>query len=118
MKRRQTWPVGLSSQRYKEDIKFIGKDSEALYSLKPVRFHYKKDLDPTGSPAFGLIAEQVAEVIPDVVARNEKGQPEAVRYEGVNAMLLNEFLKERKKVEEQQASIADLKSTVALQAKE
>src|SRR5205823_4600757 len=92
---------GLSSRRYKEDITPLNKTSESIYALKPVRFRYKKDIDPSGSPAFGLIAEEVAEVMPDVVARNAEGQPEAVRYEWVNAMLLNEFIKEHRKVEEQ-----------------
>jgi hypothetical protein len=106
-----------SSRRYKEDIKPMDKASEALYELKPVTYRYKKEIDRTQSCAFGFIAEEVAEVNPDLVARNAKGQPENVHYEMVNAMLLNEFLKEHKKVEEQQASIAELKSTAAQQQK-
>ena len=113
-----------SSRRYKEDIKPMDKSSEALYRLKPVTYRYKKEIDRTQSRAFGLIAEEVAEVNPALVARNAKGQPESVHYEMVNAMLLNEFLIEHRKVGEQQskidnqqASIAELKATVAQQAK-
>ena len=94
-----------SSRRYKEDIKPMDKASEALYRLKPVTYRYKKEIDKTQSLAFGLIAEEVAEVNPGLVAHNAKGQPESVHYEMVNAMLLNEFLKEHKKVEEQQSKI-------------
>jgi uncharacterized coiled-coil protein SlyX len=106
-----------SSRRYKEDIKPMDNASEALYRLKPVSYRYKKEIDSTRSPAFGLIAEEVAEVNSNLVARNTAGQPETVHYEMVNAMLLNEFLKEHRKVEEQQATIAELKSTVAQQQK-
>jgi Chaperone of endosialidase len=95
-----------SSRRYKEDIQPMDKASEALYRLKPVTYRYKKEIDRTQSPAFGLIAEQVADVNPDLVARNSQGQPESVHYEMVNAMLLNEFLKEHRKNEEQEATIA------------
>ena len=91
--------------------------SETLYRLKPVTYRYKKEIDPTQSPAFGLVAEEVADVSPALVAHDAKGQPESVHYEMVNAMLLNEFLKEHKKVEEQQASIGQLKSIVAQQQK-
>jgi trimeric autotransporter adhesin len=99
-----------SSRRYKEDIQPMDKASEALYRLNPVTYRYKKEIDPTQSPAFGLIAEEVAKANPELVARNAKGQPESVHYEMINAMLLNEFLKEHRKVEEQQATIADLKN--------
>jgi Chaperone of endosialidase len=95
-----------SSLRYKEDIKPMDSDSEALYRLKPVTFRYKKEIDRNQSPAFGLIAEEVAKVNPDLIARNSQGQPESVHYEMVNAMLLNEFLKEHRKNEEQEATIA------------
>ena len=91
--------------------------SEALLALRPVTFRYRPELDKAGIPQYGLIAEEVAEVNPDLVLRDEKGEIYSVRYEAVNAMLLNEFLKEHKKVEEQQASIAELKSTVAQQQK-
>jgi len=104
-----------SSRRYKEDIKPMDKTSEALYRLKPVTYRYKKKIDKTQSRAFGLIAEEVAAVNPNLVAWNAQGQPESVHYEMVNAMLLNEFLKAHKTVEEQQATIAQLKSTVAQQ---
>ena len=105
----------VSSRRYKDDIKPMNKASEALFALKPVSFRYKQEIDPARSPDFGLIAEDVATVNPDLVARDEEGNIVTVRYQAVNAMLLNEFLKEHKKVEEQQASIAELKSTVAQQ---
>ena len=87
--------------------------SETLLSLKPVTFHYKSD--NKGIPQFGLIAEEVAEVNPHLVVRDKKGEIYSVRYEAVNAMLLNEFLKEHRKVQEQQATINELKSTVAQQ---
>jgi trimeric autotransporter adhesin len=108
-----------SSRRFKEDIKPMDQVSEAVLALKPVTFHYKNRDDKNNkTPQFGLIAEDVAEVNPDLVARDNDGKIYTVRYDAVNALLLNEFLKEHKKVEEQQASIADLKSTVALQQKE
>ena len=83
--------------------------SEAIYQLNPVSFRYHKQYDRTQTIAFGLIAEEVAEVHPDLVGRNPAGQPESVRYEQINAMLLNEFLKAHKIVEEQQATIAQLR---------
>jgi hypothetical protein len=89
--------------------------SEAILSLKPVTFHYTND--KTGTPQFGLIAEEVAEVNPDLVVRDENGEIYTVRYDAVNAMLLNEFLKEHKKVEEQQATITELKSRIVQQQK-
>src|SRR5262249_30449366 len=95
-----------SSARFKNDIKPMDKTSEAILALKPVTFHYKKDLDPDGIPQFGLVAEQVEKVDPDLVARDDQGKVYSVRYEAVNAMLLNEFLKEHHKVEEQGAIIA------------
>jgi hypothetical protein len=107
-----------SSARFKDEINPMDKASEAILALKPVTFRYKKELDPEGIPQFGLVAEQVENVSPDLVARDDQGRPYSVRYEAVNAMLLNEFLKEHKKVEEQQATIAELKSTVAEQRKD
>jgi uncharacterized coiled-coil protein SlyX len=95
----------------------MDKASEALFALKPVSFRYNKEYDATQTLAFGLIAEEVAKVYPDLVGRNAEGQPESVRYDQVNAMLLNEFLKEHRKVEAQEATIAELKSTVAQQQK-
>jgi trimeric autotransporter adhesin len=98
----------VSSQRYKENIKPLAADSEALYALKPVSFRLKKEYDETQAVGFGLIAEEVEDVDPALVYCNNKGQVESVRYEMVNAMLLNEFLKEHRKVQEQEATIARL----------
>ena len=84
----------------------MDKASEAILALKPVTFRYKHELDPDGIPQFGLVAEEVEKVNPDLVARDEQGKPYTVRYEAVNAMLLNEFLKEHRKVQEQEATIA------------
>ena len=100
-----------SSRRYKTDIKPMAKASESILALKPVSFRYKVHKGAT--PQFGLIAEQVAEVNPDLVVHDENGEIYTVRYDAVNAMLLNEFLKAHRKIEDQQATIADLKSTVA-----
>jgi cytochrome c biogenesis protein ResB len=82
------------------------KPAKYLYALKPVSFRFNKEYDPTQTLDFGLIAEEVAETAPDLVGRNPNGQPESVRYEQINAMLLNEFLKQHRKVEEQGAIIA------------
>jgi endosialidase-like protein len=90
----------MSSRRFKEDIKPMDKTSEAILALQPVTFRYKKDVDPTGVAQFGLVAEDVAKVNPDLVVRDNEGKPYSVRYEQVNAMLLNEFLKEHRKVEQ------------------
>lgn len=90
-----------SSARYKDTIKPMATSSEAILSLKPVTFRYKKDLDPQAIPQFGLVAEDVAKVDPDLVAKDNEGKPFTVRYEAVNAMLLNEFLKEHKRADEQ-----------------
>jgi hypothetical protein len=100
----------VSSHRYKHDIKPMEKASEVLYALKPVSFRYHKEYDAAQTLAFGLIAEEVAEVYPDLVGRNPNGEPESVRYEQINAMLLNEFLKEHRKVQEQQREIDSLKA--------
>src|SRR6267142_5136238 len=100
----------VSSRRYKDDIKSMDKVSEALFALKPVSFRYKQEIDPARSPDFGLIAEDVATVNPDLVARDEEGKIVTVRYQAVNTMLLNEFLKEHRKVEEQGKTIAELRS--------
>ena len=102
-----------SSARYKENIQPMDKTSEAILALQPVTFRYKHDLDPNGIPQFGLVAEQVEKVSPDLVARDEQGKPYTVRYEAVNAMLLNEFLKEHRKVADQSDQIAELRTTVA-----
>ena len=113
-----------SSRRFKEEIKPMERASEALFALKPVTFRYKKAIDPAGTSQFGLVAEDVEKVNPDLVVRDQEGKPNSVRYDQVNAMLLNEFLKEHRKVEElnsmvatKLATIADLKSTVAQQQK-
>jgi hypothetical protein len=105
--------ANVSSRRYKHDIQPLHKASEAIYELKPVSFRYHKEYDQTQTIAFGLIAEEVAEVNPDLVGRNPKGQPESVRYEQINAMLLNEFLKEHKVVEKQNRKIQDQEATIA-----
>jgi len=90
----------------------MDKKSESVLSLQPVTFNYKKELDPNGIPQFGLVAEQVEKVNPDLVVRDDKGKSYSVRYEAVNAMLLNEFLKEHRKVEEQGREIAELKASL------
>jgi len=119
-----------SSRRFKKEIKPMDQTSEAILSLKPVTFHYKSDTK--GTAQFGLIAEEVADVNPDLVVRDENGEIYTVRYDAVNAMLLNEFLKEHRtveeqeqklieqdrKVQEQETTIMQLKSTVAEQQKE
>jgi uncharacterized coiled-coil protein SlyX len=105
-----------SSQRFKHDVKPMANSSESILKLKPVSFHYKKDAKQT--LCFGLIAEEVAAVNPDLVVRDKNGEIYTVRYEAVNAMLLNEFLREHRKVGEQQVIIAELKSAVAQQRKE
>jgi Chaperone of endosialidase len=104
-----------SSARFKDEIKPMDNASQALFALKPVTFRYKKDIDPAGTPQLGLVAEEVEKVNPDLVVRDKEGKPYSVRYDQVNAMLLNEFLKEHCKVEEQETTIAQLKSTVAKQ---
>jgi trimeric autotransporter adhesin len=97
----------VSSRRYKHDIQPMDTASQVIYGLKPVSFRYHKEYDATQTPAFGLIAEEVAEVAPDLVGRNRQGQPESVRYEQINAMLLNEFLKEHRKVEKLEATVLE-----------
>jgi hypothetical protein len=109
--------VSTSSRRFKEEIKPMDKASDVLFALKPVAFRYKKEIDPAGTPQLGLVAEDVEQVNPDLVVRDKEGRPYSVRYDQVNAMLLNEFLKEHRKVEEQAAIITELKSTVAQQQK-
>jgi hypothetical protein len=103
-----------SSRRFKQEIKAMDSASEAIHALKPVTFHYKSD--GTNTPQFGLIAEEVAEVNQDLVVRDENGEIYTVRYEAVNAMLLNEFLKEHRKNEEQEKTIAELKSGMTVLA--
>jgi Chaperone of endosialidase len=103
--------VSPSSARYKDGIKPMDKASEAILALKPVTFHYKKEIDPDSTPQFGLVAEDVAKVSPDLVVHDGKGEIYTVRYDAVNAMLLNEFLKEHHQVQE-------LKTIVAAQQKQ
>jgi hypothetical protein len=97
-----------SSERFKDTIKPMDKAREAILALKPVTFCYKKELDPDGTPQFGLVAEDVAKVNPDLVVRDGEGKIYTVRYDAVNAMLLNEFLKEHRQVQEQQKQIEKL----------
>jgi len=105
----------VSSARFKEAIKPMDKASEAILAMKPVTFHYKEELDPDKIPQFGLVAEEVEKVNPDLVVRDEDGKVMTVRYDAVNAMLLNEFLKEHRKVEEQGAMIAKQQKQIAAQ---
>jgi hypothetical protein len=107
-----------SSKRFKEDIKPMDKASEAILALKPVTFRYKKQLDPEGIQQFGLVAEDVQKVNPTLVALDKEGKPYAVRYEQVNAMLLNEFLKEHKTVQELKSVVATQEATAAQQQKQ
>lgn len=90
--------AAVSSVRFKEAIKPMDKAIEGILSLQPVTFRYKHELDPQAIPQFGLVAEQVAKVNSDLVARDDQGKPYTVRYEAVNTMLLNEFLKEHRRV--------------------
>jgi hypothetical protein len=99
-----------SSRRFKKEIKPMDKTSEAIFALRPVAFHYKND--KTSMPQFGLIAEEVADVNSDLVVRDDQGEIYTVRYEAVNAMLLNEFLKEHRKVEKQSREILEQRATI------
>jgi trimeric autotransporter adhesin len=105
-----------SSRRFKEKIKPMERASERLLSLKPVVFRYKKEIEPAGTSQFGLVAEDVEKVNPDLVVRDKEGKPYSVRYEQINAMLLNEFLKEHRKVQELEATVADLAATMKEQS--
>ena len=107
--------TATSSARFKRDIQSMDTASETILALRPVTFRYKPELDPTGLPQFGLVAEDVEKVNPALVVRDADGKPYSVRYEAVNAMLLNEFLKEHRTVQAQEATITQLKSTVAQQ---
>jgi hypothetical protein len=104
-----------SSARFKKDIKPMDKASEAILALQPVTFRYKKELDPDSIPQFGLVAEDVEKVNPDLVARDDQGKPYTVRYEAVNAMLLNEFLKEHQKVQRLEAALAAINEQLKAQ---
>jgi trimeric autotransporter adhesin len=105
----------VSSRRFKDAIKPLGQASEALFALKPVSFRYKKEIDSTAASQFGLVAEDVEKVDRDLVVRDKEGKAYSMRYDQVNAMLLNEFLKEHRKVGEQQGTIGQLKSNAAKQ---
>jgi hypothetical protein len=101
-----------SSARFKDDIKPMDKASDIILALKPVTFHYKKEIDPNSLREFGLVAEEVEKVAPDLVRRDRDGKLQTVRYDAVNAMLLNEFLREHQKVEKLEATVSSLVSTV------
>jgi predicted ribosome quality control (RQC) complex YloA/Tae2 family protein len=105
----------ISSARFKDELKSMDKVSEAVLALRPVTFRYKNEIDPDCTPQFGLVAEEVERVDPDLVIRDPEGKPYAVRYEAVNAMLLNEFLKEHKTVQELKKEIAALIAKVQQQ---
>ena len=107
-----------SSRRYKDEIRPMAKASEAILSLRPVSFRYKKEVNPTRSLSFGLIAEEVAQVDPDLVTPDRDGKPETVRYDAVNAMLLNEFLKEHRIVQELKSNVARQEAIIAEQQKQ
>jgi hypothetical protein len=110
--------TATSSRRFKDGIKPMDKASEVILALKPVTFRYKKGIDPQGSPQFGLVAEEVEAVNPDLVVRDKQGKVNTVRYDQVNAMLLNEFLKEHKKVEEMNSKVAKQEAIIAQQQRE
>jgi hypothetical protein len=105
-----------SSKRFKEEIKPMDKASEAIFELRPVAFHYKKEIDPTRTSQFGLVAEDVEKVNANLVVRDKQGKPYSVRYDQVNAMLLNEFLKEHSTVQELKKEVATLTATMNEQA--
>jgi Chaperone of endosialidase len=102
-----------SSKRFKDQIKPMDRASEGILALRPVTFHYKKEFDPESIPQFGLIAEEVEKVNPNLVARDAKGEVYTVRYDAVNAMLLNEFLKEHRTVQEQERKVQEQEATIA-----
>jgi hypothetical protein len=99
--------VAASSKRFKTDIRSMDMASEAILALRPVTFRYKEGIDPNRTAQFGLVAEDVEKVSPDLVVHDKDGKPYSVRYDAVNAMLLNEFLKEHRKVQELQATLAE-----------
>lgn len=107
-----------SSERFKTKIKPMEESSEAILALKPVTFRYKHEIDPRDIPQFGLVAEDVEKVNSDLVIRDGDGKPYTVRYEAINAMLLNEFLKEHRRVRQQESTIEEMKSQMAQQRKD
>jgi hypothetical protein len=114
--------TNTSSRRFKDDIRPLGEASEALFKLKPVSFRYNREIDPARTPRFGLVAEDVEKVAPNLVARDKEGKPYSVQYDQVNAMLLNEFLKAHQQVHDQKTTIVrlrqDLQSMIATQQKQ
>jgi hypothetical protein len=108
----------VSSRRFKDQIKPMDEASKAILALKPITFRYKKDIEPNSAIMFGLIAEEVEQVDPELVTRNDKGEAETVRYDAVNAMLLNEFLKEHRTVQELKSNAAKQEATIAKQQKQ
>ena len=112
----------VSSRRFKDEIKPIEQASEVIYSLNPVSFRYKPEIEPTRPQSFGLIAEEVEKIAPNLVTRGSDGKVNSVRYDAVNAMLLNEFLKKHSKVERLEATVAqqrkDFEAEVARQRQE
>ena len=110
--------TNTSSKRFKDEIKSMDKASDAIFALRPVTFRYKKDIDPAGKSQFGLVAEEVEKVNPDLVVRDKEGKPYSVRYEQVNAMLLNEFLKEHRTVQELKSVVTKQEVAAAQQQKQ
>jgi hypothetical protein len=110
--------VATSSARFKDQIKPMDRASEALFKLNPVTFRYKRQIDPAGTGQFGLVAEEVEKVNPDLVVRDKEGKPYSVRYDQVNAMLVNEFLKEHRIVQEQGRKLQEQEATIAQQRKD
>ena len=110
--------TATSSRRFKKEIKPMERASEVLFALKPVTFRYKKEIDPKSTSQFGLVAEDVEKADPDLVVRDKEGKPHSVRYDQVNAMLLNEFLKAHKKVEELSSTVARQEVVIAQQQEE
>jgi trimeric autotransporter adhesin len=110
--------TSTSSKRFKEEIKPMNNASEALFSLKPVSFRYKKEIDPASKSQFGLVAEEVEKVNPELVVRDKEGKPYSVRYDQVNAMLLNEFLKEHKAFVEEQRKVEEQGAMIARQQRQ
>ncbi len=102
-----------SSRRFKDDIRDIAEESDGLLRLRPVAFRYKPEIDPTGLAQYGLIAEEVAEVYPDLVAYDREGKPETVRYHLVNALLLNEVQRQRRTIEELRARLSKLEARLS-----
>jgi hypothetical protein len=113
----QHWPAGwspYSSARFKRNIQTMGEASRSILSLRPVTFRYNEDLDPDGLPQFGLVAEEVEQANADLVLRDSTGRPYGVRYDAINAMLLNEFLKQRHEIKKQGETIAEQRKELDL----